>query len=316
MVNIFFKDNEKVKLHQGIADIDNIPKADIVWIDLLQPSYNERITIESYFNITLQTRQEIEEIEVSSRYFETENLIVNNSHFLIPSDNNEFRKEPVSFILKDNILFSHRNAEMRTFTEIYRRLDYNFKITGAFHVFLTIVEIRIDLDADMIESMLKDISSIAGKVTHEKTFSEEILVRISKFQEDTMQLRENIIDKQRVLSAILKSDSFPGDLQNKIRIMIKDTGSLLDYTVFSFERLDFLQNTFLGLVNIEQNKIIKIFTVATVIFMPPTLIASIYGMNFKFLPEINWVFGYPAALLLMITSVAVTLILFRKKKWL
>lgn len=315
MVNIFFKENEKLKLHQGISDFENIPRKDIVWIDLLQPSYDERIAIESYFNITLQTRQEIEEIEVSSRYFETENLIVNNSHFLIPTEN-EFRREPVSFILKEHILFSHRNSEMRTFTEIYRRIDYNFKLYDAYHVFLNIFEIRIDLDADMIESIVKDISSISGLVTREKTFSEEILVRISKFQEYTMQLRENIIDKQRVLSAILKSESFPDDLQNKIRIMIKDTGSLLDYTVFSFERLDFLQNTFLGLVNIEQNKIIKIFTVATVIFMPPTLIASLYGMNFKFMPELTWGFGYPLALLLMILSVVVTLILFRKKKWL
>ena len=315
MVNIFFKENEKLKLHQGISDYENIPRKDIVWIDLIQPSYDERIAIETSFKITLQTRQEIEEIEVSSRYFETENLIVNNSHFLIPTDN-EFRKEPVSFILKDHILFSHRNSEMRTFTEIYRRIDYNFKLYDAYHVFLNIFEIRIDLHADMIEAIVKDISSISGKVTHEKTFSEEILVRISKFQENTMQLRENIIDKQRVLSAILKSESFPEDLQNKIRIMIKDTGSLLDYTVFSFERLDFLQNTFLGLVNIEQNKIIKIFTVATVIFMPPTLIASIYGMNFKFLPEIGWKMGYPLALLLMILSVAVTLVLFRKRKWL
>lgn len=315
MVNIFFKENEKLKLHQGISDFENIPRKDIVWIDLIQPSYDERIAIETSFKITLQTRQEIEEIEVSSRYFETENLIVNNSHFLIPSEN-EFRKEPVSFILKDHILFSHRNSEMRTFTEIYRRIDYNIKLYDAYHVFLNIFEIRIDLDADMIEAIVKDITSISGLVTHEKTFSEEILVRISKFQENTMQLRENIIDKQRVLSAILKSESFPEDLQNKIRIMIKDTGSLLDYTVFSFERLDFLQNTFLGLVNIEQNKIIKIFTVATVIFMPPTLIASIYGMNFKFLPEIGWKLGYPFALLIMILSVAVTLVLFRKRKWL
>ena len=315
MVNIFFKEHEKLKLHQGITEFEKIPRKDIEWIDLLQPSYDERIAIESYFKITLQTRQEIEEIEVSSRYFETDNLIVNNSHFLIPTEN-EFRKEPVSFILKDQILFSHRNSEMRTFTEIYRRIDYNFKLYDSYHVFLTIFEIRIDLDADMIETIVKDISSISGLVTHEKTFSEDILVRISKFQEDTMQLRENIIDKQRVLSAILKSETFPDDLQNRIRIMIKDTGSLLDYTVFSFERLDFLQNTFLGLVNIEQNKIIKIFTVATVIFMPPTLIASLYGMNFKFMPEVTWRFGYPLALLLMILSVAVTLILFRKKKWL
>ena len=315
MVNIFFKENDKLKLHQGIVDFKNIPLEDIVWIDLFQPSNDERVSIESHFNITLQTRQEIEEIEVSSRYFETENLIVNNSHFLIQTEN-EFKKEPVSFILKDHILFSHRNEELRTFTEIFRRIDYSSKFFDAYHIFLNIFEIRIDLDADMIESMVKNISSISSLVTHEKTFSVDILVRISKFQENTMLLRENIIDKQRVLSAILKSDYFPQELHNKIRVMIKDTGSLLDYTVFSFERLDFLQNTFLGLVNIEQNKTIKIFTVATVIFMPPTLIASIYGMNFKFLPEISWKLGYPLALFFMIFSVVVTLVLFRKRKWL
>ena len=315
MVNIFFKENDKIKLHQGILNFENIPDADIVWIDLLQPSYEDRIAIESHYKVTLQTRQEIEEIEVSSRYFETDNLIVTNSHFLVPNGN-EFRKEPISFILKDNILFSHRTSEIRTFTEMYRKIDFNIKISDAYHVFLSIFEIRIDLDADMIESMVKDISSISGLVTHEKTFSEEILVRISKFQEATMQFRENIIDKQRVLSAILKSDYFPIEFHNKIRVMIKDTGSLLDYTVFSFERLDFLQNTFLGLVNIEQNKIIKIFTVATVIFMPPTLIASLYGMNFKYMPELSWKGGYLIAILLMMFSVAVTLIVFRKKKWL
>jgi len=315
MINIFFKENDKLKLHQGILDFKNIPEINIVWIDLLQPSYEERIAIESHYNIILQTRQEIEEIEISSRYFETDNLTVINSHFLIPTEN-EFKKEPISFILKDNILFSYRNSETRTFTEIYRRVDFNYKLIDAYHIFLNIFEIRIDLDADMIEAMLKNISSISGLVTHEKTFSEEILVKISKFQEDTMQLRENIIDKQRVLSAILKSDYFPQIMHNKIRVMIKDTGSLLDYTVFSFERLDFLQNTFLGLVNIEQNKIIKIFTVATVIFMPPTLIASLYGMNFKKMPELSWEWGYFFAILLMILSVVITLILFKKKKWL
>jgi len=315
MVNIFFKENDKLKLHEGLIDFQNIPQNNIVWIDLLQPSYEERIAIESHYNIVLQTRQEIEEIEISSRYFETDVLTVINSHFLIPTEN-EFKKEPISFILKNNILFSHRNSETRTFTEIYRRIDFNFKLVDSYHIFINIFEIRIDLDADMIELMLKNISSISGMVTQGRTFSEEILVKISKFQEDTLQLRENIIDKQRVLSAILKSDYFPQVMHNKIRVMIKDTGSLLDYTVFSFERLDFLQNTFLGLVNIEQNKIIKIFTVATVIFMPPTLIASLYGMNFKLMPELNWRYGYFFAICIMILSVAITLILFKKKKWL
>ena len=101
-----------------------------------------------------------------------------------------------------------------------------------------------------------------------------------------------------------------------MRIMIKDVGSLLDHTSFNFERLEFLQNSFLGLVDIEQNRIIKIFTVVTVIFMPPTVIASAYGMNFKHMPEIDKVWGYPFALIMMLLSSVLTLLFFRRKKWL
>ena len=131
-----------------------------------------------------------------------------------------------------------------------------------------------------------------------------------------MLIRENIIDKQRVISVILKSERFPTDTYPKLSIMIKDVGSLINHTDFSFERLEYLQNTFLGLINIEQNKIIKIFTVASVVFMPPTLIASIYGMNYKFMPELQWEFGYMFALGLMLFSSMLTLFIFKKKNWL
>ena len=101
-----------------------------------------------------------------------------------------------------------------------------------------------------------------------------------------------------------------------LRIMIKDIGSLIEHNKFAFERLEYLQNTFMGLVNIEQNRIIKIFTVATVAFMPPTLIASLYGMNFKIMPELDWDYGYLFAITLMILSSVITLIFFKKKNWL
>jgi len=314
MVNIFYIENDRIQLHQSTEGLTQIPKEKIIWIDLIQPSYDERIKTEELCDVTLQSRQEIEEIEVSSRYFETGEIIVNNSHFLIPYDN-EFRREPVSFIIKNNILVSYRNAELRTFAEMYKRLELSNRTSDAFHTFLNILEIRIDLDADLIESIVKEIASISSTLMQNK-LSEELLVQISKYQEDTMAIRENIVDKQRVLSSILKSDTFPPEMHNKVRIMLKDIGSLLDYTAFSFQRLDYLQNTVLGLINVEQNKIIKIFTVATVIFMPPTLIASIYGMNFHFIPEIKWEWGYPFAIIVMILSVSITLYLFKKKKWL
>jgi magnesium transporter len=129
-------------------------------------------------------------------------------------------------------------------------------------------------------------------------------------------MRENIIDKQRLVSSLMKSNLFPEEYMNVLRIMIKDIGSLIEHNKFAFERLEYLQDTFMGLVNIEQNRIIKIFTVATVAFMPPTLIASIYGMNFSFIPELNWDYGYLFAIGIMILSSVLTLVYFKKKNWL
>jgi magnesium transporter len=129
-------------------------------------------------------------------------------------------------------------------------------------------------------------------------------------------MRENIVDKQRLVSSLMKSSLFPEEYMPVLRIMIKDIGSLIEHNKFAFERLEYLQNTFMGLVNIEQNRIIKIFTVATVAFMPPTLIASLYGMNFKIMPELVWDYGYLFAIALMVLSSVITLIFFKKKNWL
>ena len=146
--------------------------------------------------------------------------------------------------------------------------------------------------------------------------SDDILIAIKEQQERTMLIRENIVDKQRVCSNMLKSELFPREAKAKLTIIIKDINSLFEHTRFSFDRLEYLQDTFLGLVNIQQNKIIKIFTVVSTIFLPPTLIASIYGMNFMYMPELSWRYGYPFALALMVLFVAGILYYFKRKKWL
>jgi magnesium transporter len=164
--------------------------------------------------------------------------------------------------------------------------------------------------------MTDKITAVSRQMIVDKDPNRDLLLTITAMQESTIAIRENIVEKQRILSSLLKSKMFPKEDYEKMRIMIKDVGSLLDYTSFNFERLEFLQNTFLGLVDMEQNRVIKIFTVVTVIFMPPTLIASLYGMNFKFMPELDEVWGYPFALLLMLLSSVFTLMFFRRKKWL
>ena len=225
--------------------------------------------------------------------------------------------EPVSFLFKGSSLISFRNCELKSFSETYKKMEYAPRlITSGPNAFIILFETRIDLDADLIEGISKEISVISKRITLMKKLDEETLLKISRCQETAMLIHENIVDKQRVLSGILKSDFFPTETYEKLRIILKDINSLLDHTSFSFERLEYLQNTFLGLVNIEQNKIIKIFTVVTVVLMPPTLVASIYGMNFKRLPELEWNFGYPFAVFLMVLSSASALYFFRRKKWL
>jgi magnesium transporter len=288
---------------------------DILWIDLRSPNEVEKKAIEQFLSINLQTPQQVAEIESSSRYFETETLITTNSNFLV-QQNDSFGIEPVSFIVKDNILITLRNNDLKVFSETTKRIETNFRAypTG-FHIFVSIFEARIDLDADLIEAIAKDISYISKKMTVEKDLNENVLFSIAKFQESTMILRENIIDKQRVLSGILKSERFPIETFPKLKIMIKDIGSLLDYTAFGFERLEYLQDTFMGLINLEQNKIIKLFTVASVMFMPPTLVASMYGMNFKFMPEIEWKYGYVFGLCLIVMSSFLTYLFFKRRRW-
>ena len=185
---------------------------------------------------------------------------------------------------------------------------------------------RIDFDADLVELVGRQVSSLSKDINSENTIDKAVIHRINMLQERTMTLRENIFDRQRVLSGILRSERFPNDIYPRLQLMIKDVNSLISHTDFSFQRLDYIQDAALGLINIEQNEIVKIFSVASVIFMPATLIASVYGMNFRFMPELEWAvtlsngwtipLGYLFAIGLMLLASGFTIGFFRYKKWL
>jgi magnesium transporter len=310
MIKHISKVDGLLKIESGLEHLNS----NIIWIDIINPSETEINQIEKYFEVDLFTPQESEEIESSSKYNETENEIGINLNFL-KSYNKKHVNEPVSFILKNNFLITRREQDYKTFHDTYKKIK-SVKPKNGIDVLLIILDTRIDFDADLIEHITEQISGISKGLVKDNNLEREILLQIAAFQESTIAIRENIIEKQRILSAILKSKFFPPENYENIRVMIKDVGSLLDHTSFNFERLEFLQNTFLGLVDMEQNRIIKIFTVVTVIFMPPTLIASMYGMNFKFMPELEKTWGYPLAIGLMILSSVVTLLFFKRKKWL
>lgn len=316
MIAIYYRQQGQIHKASSIEALDKIEPLQLIWLDLNNPEPYEKNRIEAKLGIGLQDLEEAEEIEFSSRYHELPNMVIINSNFLVEDDDG-FSNEIVSFILKNNTLISYRNADIKPFGEAVKRFKINSnQFTDGFQFLIALFETRIDFDADTLEDLSQQVTEISRLITLEENLSEEILIDITALQETTMTIRGNIIDNQRVISALLRSDYIPDSAHTKLRVLIRDIGSLLDFTNFAFERLEFLQNSFLGRINLQQNRIVKIFTVVTVVFMPPTLIASIYGMNFRLMPELDWPYGYPLAIGLMIASSLVTLLYFKKKNWL
>jgi magnesium transporter len=210
-----------------------------------------------------------------------------------------------------------RQAEFRTFREAEKRLQMNYRsYSTGYHILISLLEVRIDYDADLVEMVGKQVAAVSKEISSGSKIDKEVLYKINALQENTMLLRENIFDRQRVLSSILRSERFPNDIYPRLQLMLKDVNSLISHADFSFQRLDYIQDAALGLINIEQNEIVKIFSVAAVIFMPATLVASMYGMNFKFMPELHWEYGYLWAILLMLAVSGITFWYFKFKKWL
>ena len=327
MITIYLKQYNKIIRNADTKLFDELGYDDILWIDMMLPTIKEQKAVENFMEISLQTKQQVEEIESTSKYSENENAIISNSNFFVPTGES-FLVEPVSFIISnEGVLVSVRNAEFRTFRETEKRLQMNYRsYSTGYHLFISLLEVRIDFDADLVELIAKQVASLSKDINSEDSIDKEVLHRISALQESTMSLRENIFDRQRVLSGILRSERFPNDIYPRLQLMIKDVNSLINHADFSFQRLDYIQDAALGLINIEQNEIVKIFSVAAVIFMPATLVASIYGMNFHAMPELDWVYtfpdgttvplGYLFAIGLMILFSAGTIWFFRYKKWL
>ena len=315
MIEIFYKENGQMMVSQSEADFATIPYDNVVWIDLFTPTGEEKRAVEAFLGTTIQNRAQAEEIEISSRYSETEQAIFANTSFLIPGPE-EYNEETVSFILTDDILTTLRECPLRSFTDLQRRVLAFPKIYTSGHVaFLGILEQRIDLDADMVELVSKEITQFNKKISLGEDISEEFLIDINQLQDNTMLIRENIVDKQRVVSSIIKSARYPQEYKEKLNVLLKDISSLINHTNFSFERLEYLQNTVLGIINLDQNKIMKVFTLVSLLLMPPTHIASFFGMNVsfgEFIGTSSWT--WVIILGMMIISLGLIFLIFKKRR--
>jgi len=315
MVDIFYRNNGMIMVSQSETDLANLRLQDVIWIDLFAPEGDEKRAVEKFLGVEIQSRATAEEIESSSRFKETDNAIFANTNFLMPGPE-EYSMEAVSFTLVEGVLTTLRDVPLRSFTELQRKLMAIPRLfPNGYWVFISILDQRVDLDADMIELMSKEIAQYSKRVNQKEDINEDFLLDINQLQENTMIVRENIVDKQRLITNLTKSEKLPPELENRFNVIQQDIASLINHTNFSFERLEYLQDTVLGIINLDQNNIMKVFTFVSLLLMPPTLLASFYGMNVH-LPLESWHWAWILILGFMVLLFAAVWIFFKKRKML
>ncbi|TQR28779.1 magnesium and cobalt transport protein CorA [Campylobacter sp. MIT 99-7217] len=298
---------------------DSLPE-NILWIDMFHPNAQEMAYITQKYHIEIPTQEEREEIELSARYWEDSKSITINTHFLMRAENNEqdLANQTLTFMTTQNILFTIRFNDFKIFEEMQTRIlasPKNFE--DGYDIIDKMFEIRVEKDADILEWIDKEARKLRIKLLKEASFSyDEMLKQISSLQELNMRVRNSLFDKRRTMTSLIKSDKIDKDIKQNLTIVLKDLNSLVEFNVSQINVLDNIQTILASQINIEQNKTIKLFTVATVAMMPATVIGTIYGMNFEFMPELHFRYGYPIAILAMVVSIIAPLVYFKKKGWL
>jgi magnesium transporter len=298
-----------------------------IWIDLLNPTKEDETLVENILAIDIPTREEMQEIEVSSRLYKENGAIFMTVTMVAKSDSLQPKTDAVTLILIENKLITVRYIEPHSFASITSRIKKILSPNGsAIDLFIEILDASVDRLADILEKVSHGLdnysqaifrSEVRGIESNKPDYKHH-LEAIAINGDLTTKVQESLITFNRLIT-FFGQTSFThlnAEQQSRLTIMAKDINSLSDYVNFLSTKTNFLLDATLGLVNIEQNNIIKIFSIAAVILLPPTLVASIYGMNFHYMPELAWQWGYPFAILLMLIAGWLPYKYFKMKKWL
>jgi magnesium transporter len=307
------------------SDVD-VPDS-AVWFDLVNPTHEEDKIVERKVGMAVPTREEMQEIEVTSRLYVENGARYMTATLMCQSDTDAPKTTPVTFILSGHRLITVRYDEPRPFMIVGNKLARvcSPTVTGE-SVMMDLLDAVIDRAADILERIGSEVDQIshdifepeAGGADRSRSYN-EILKTIGKKGDLASKVRESLVSIGRLLLYLAnEADSmrWAKESRAQLRGMQRDVHSLSDHAAYLSNKIQFLLDAMLGVVTIEQNNVIKIFSVAAVALMPPTLIASIYGMNFKHMPELDWQLGYPIAIVLMLLAAALPYFVFKWKKWL
>ena len=315
MVKILYRSGAEILSTQSEAELAAISRENVLWIDMLEPTGEQKRLVEQYLGTEIQSRAEAEEIESSSRFSEEGGAIFANTNFLSPADD-EMLMDAVSFILVNGVLATIREIPLRSLNTLQLKMQaLPDEYPDGNTVFVDIMDRRVDLDADIVELISKDVTRYSRRINQDEDINEDFLLDINQLQQNAMNVRANMVDKQRLISNLLKSKIFPKDaeLRERLGIILQDIASLVNHISFTFERLEYMQETVIGIINLDQNRIMKVFTFVSILLMPATLVASFYGMNVR-LPLARWEWAWLVIIAIMVLLMAAMIWYFFKRK--
>ena len=327
MLNIFTLANGRL-VQEEIESLEELARFQPIWVDLESPTLEEKRWIKQHYGLSIPEDAMDEDIEESARFYEEDNGELHiRSDFLVDVYDKP-RSARVAFILNlvndelksKGVLFSIHDESIPVFRLVRMRARRApGLIEDAKEVLLSLFDTDAEYSADTLEGIYDDLEQVstqvlAGNVTDAR--ASEVLAAIARQEDLNGRIRRNVMDTRRAVSFMMRSRMLSSEQFEDARQILRDIESLDSHTAFLFDKINFLMDATVGFININQNKIIKIFSVASVALLPPTLIASVYGMNFKFMPELDWQYGYPYVLALMVASALGPMLYFRKRGWL
>jgi magnesium transporter len=327
MIAIFALADAALKRKSGLTDLKSLPE-DAVWIDLVKPTIEEDHAVERLAGIAVPTREDMQEIEISSRLYTENGARYMTATLMCASDSESPRTTAVTFILSGHRLVTVRYDDPKPFALVEHKLGRSCPpgMSGEM-VLMELLDAVIDRNADILERAGADMDTVshdifepdeAARTGHAKRYS-EILIAIGRKGDLTSKVRESLVSIGRLVTYVsLSVDGvkWSKDMREQLKTMQRDVASLTDHASYLSNKITFILDAMLGVVNLEQNNIIKLFSVMAVVLMPPTLIASVYGMNFKIMPELEWAHGYAMALVMMVFAAVLPYLFFKWKKWL
>lgn len=316
MLNAFQLENNRLSRFEP-EETQDLSTA--LWVDLVEPDDDERSLVQQKLGQNLATRPELADIEASARFFEDADGLHIHSFFFFEDAEDHAGNATVAFTIRNGRLFTLRERELPAF-RLYRMRARSQSLAdgNAYELLLDLFETKIEQLADEIETVYSDLEKLSRIIMEGQQGDEynEALSTLAELEDIGWKVRLCLMDTQRALNFLVRKARLPVGQLEQAREILRDIESLLPHNESLFQKVNFLLQAAMGFINIEQSRIIKIFSVVSVVFLPPTLVASSYGMNFEFMPELKWDLGYPAAIVLMILAGLAPYLYFKRRNWL